>query len=125
MPAVTNFLVSSLPDYVKNNEDLLIASVGLPNDGTRRYIGIQTGVKKSANLNYLGFTGVFQDGELFRYDFVLLPEAQLRFRKRYNDYSHVAIRRHVWFDKTKQRIVKTYRRALNGSETTFIFKVEE
>ena len=71
------------------------------------------------------YTGVFQDGELFRYDFVLLPEAQLKFRKRYNDYSHVAIRRHVWFDKTKQRIVKTYRRTLNGSETTFIFKVEE
>ena len=60
--AVTNFLVSSLPDYVKNNEDLLIASLGLPNDGTRRYIGLQTGIKKSANLNYLGFTGVFQDG---------------------------------------------------------------
>ena len=60
--AVTNFLVSSLPDYVKNNEDLLIASFGLPNDGTRRFIGIQTGVKRSANLNYLGFTGVFQDG---------------------------------------------------------------
>ena len=71
------------------------------------------------------YTGVFQDGELFRYDFVLLPEAQLKFRKRYNDYSHVAIRRHVWFDKTRQRIVKTYRRTLNGSETTFIFKVEE
>jgi hypothetical protein len=60
--AVTNFLVSSLPDYVKNNEDLLIASFGLPNNGTRRYIGIQTGIKKSAYLNYLGFTGVFQDG---------------------------------------------------------------
>ena len=60
--AVTNFLVSSLPDYVKNNEDLLIASVGLPNNGTRRYIGIQTGIKKSAYLNYLDFTGVFQDG---------------------------------------------------------------
>ena len=60
--AVTNFLVSSLPDYVKNNEDLLIASFGLPNDGTRRYIGIQTGIKKSAYLNYLGFTGEFQDG---------------------------------------------------------------
>ena len=71
------------------------------------------------------YTGVFQDGELFRYDFVLLPEAQLKFGKRYNDYSHVAIRRHVWFDKTRQRIVKTYRRTLNGSETTFIFKVEE
>ena len=60
--AVTNFLVSSLPDYVKNNEDLLIASLGLPNDGTRRYIGLQTGIKKSAYLNYLGFTGKFQDG---------------------------------------------------------------
>ena len=60
--AVTNFLVSSLPDYVKNNEDLLIASLGLPNDGTRRYIGVQTGIKKSAYLNYLDFTGVFQDG---------------------------------------------------------------
>ena len=60
--AVTNFLVSSLPDYVKNNEDLLIASVGLPNNGTRRYIGLQTGIKKSAYLNYLGFTGKFQDG---------------------------------------------------------------
>ena len=60
--AVTNFLVSSLPDYVKNNEDLLIASFGLPNNGTRRFIGVQTGIKKSAYLNYLGFTGVFQNG---------------------------------------------------------------
>ena len=60
--AVTNFLVSSLPDYVKNNEDLLIASFGLPNDGTRRFIGVQTGIKRSAYLNYLGFSGVFQDG---------------------------------------------------------------
>ena len=60
--SVTNFLVSSLPDYVKNNEDLLIASFGLPNNGTRRFIGVQTGIKKSAFLNYLGFTGAFQDG---------------------------------------------------------------
>ena len=60
--AVTNFLVSSLPDYVKNNEDLLIASFGLPNDGTRRYIGIQTGIKKSAYLNYMALKAVFQDG---------------------------------------------------------------
>ena len=66
--AVTNFLVSSLPDYVKQNEDLLIASFGLPNDGTRRYIGIQTGIKKSAYLNYLGFTGVFQDGSSCGFD---------------------------------------------------------
>ncbi|MBR5901312.1 hypothetical protein IKZ40_03095 [bacterium] len=71
------------------------------------------------------YTGAFRDGELWRYDFVLLPDAQLRLRKDYNQYSYVALRRHVWFDKTKQRIVKTYRRALDGSETTFIFKVEE
>ena len=60
--AVTNFITTSLPDYVKANEEMLIASFGLPNDGTRRHIGIQTGIKKSAYLNYLGFTGVFQDG---------------------------------------------------------------
>ena len=60
--AVTNFLVSSLPDYVKQNEELLIASLGLSNNGTRRHIGLQTGVKKVAALNQLGFTGVFQDG---------------------------------------------------------------
>ncbi|MBR5623843.1 hypothetical protein IKW72_02390 [bacterium] len=71
------------------------------------------------------YTGAFRDGELWRYDFVLLPEAQLRLRKDYNQYSYVALRRHVWFDKTKQRIVKTYRRALDGSETTLMFKVEE
>ena len=60
--AVTNFLVSSLPDYVAVNNDLLIASFGLPNDGTRRYIGIQTGIKKSAYLNYLALDANFQDG---------------------------------------------------------------
>ena len=60
--SVTNFLVSSLPDYVKNNEDLLVASFGLPNDGTRRFIGVQTGIKKSAYLNYMALTPTFQDG---------------------------------------------------------------
>lgn len=60
--AVTNFLVTSLPDFVKNNEELLIASFGLPNTGTRRYIGIQTGVKRKATLNALSLTTVFQDG---------------------------------------------------------------
>ena len=60
--AVTNFLVSSLPDYVAVNNDLLVASFGLPNTGTRRYIGIQTGIKKSAYLNYMALDAVFQDG---------------------------------------------------------------
>ena len=62
MPSVTNFLVSSLPDYVKQDEELLIASFGLPNDGTRRFIGIQTGIKKSAYLNTMALAAVFQNG---------------------------------------------------------------
>ena len=60
--AVTNFLVSSLPAYVQTNRDLIIASFGLPNSGTRGRIGLQTGIKKDAYLNYLNLTAVFQDG---------------------------------------------------------------
>ena len=62
MPAVTNFLVSSLPDYVATNRDLIIKSFGLAGNGTRGRIGIQTGVKKVAALNYLALSAVFQDG---------------------------------------------------------------
>ena len=60
--AVTNFLVSTLPDYVQNNRDLIIKSFALANTGTRARIGIQTGIKKSAYLNYLDLTPSFQDG---------------------------------------------------------------
>ena len=60
--AVTNFLVSTLPDYVQNNRDLIIKSFALANTGTRARIGIQTGIKKSAYLNYLDLTPTFQDG---------------------------------------------------------------
>jgi len=62
MPAVTNFLVTSLPDFVATNRDLIVASFGLPNTGTRARIGLQTGIKKDAYLNYLALTPVFQDG---------------------------------------------------------------
>ena len=60
--AVTNFLVSSLPSYVQTNRDLIIASFGLPNSGTRGRIGLQTGIKKDAYLNYLGLEVSLQDG---------------------------------------------------------------
>ena len=60
--AVTNFLVTSLPDYVQTNRDILIKSFGLVGDGTRRYIGLQTGIKKDAYLNYLDLATVLQDG---------------------------------------------------------------
>ena len=60
--AVTNFLVTGLADYVATNRDLIIASFGLPNTGTRGRIGIQTGIKKDAYLNYLHLEAAFQDG---------------------------------------------------------------
>ena len=60
--AVTNFLVTSLPDYVQTNRDILIKSFGLVGEGARRYIGLQTGIKKDAYLNYLDLATVLQDG---------------------------------------------------------------
>jgi len=60
--AVTNFIVSSLPDYVQENRDQLIKSFALVGTATRQRIGLQTGIKKSAYINYLDLEGVFQDG---------------------------------------------------------------
>lgn len=60
--AVTNFLVTSLPDYVQTNRDILVKSFGLVGTGTRARIGLQTGIKKDAYLNYLDLTPTFQDG---------------------------------------------------------------
>lgn len=62
MPAVTNFLVSSLPNYVATNRDMIIKSFGLVGAGTRGRIGLQTGVKHTAALNYLDLAAEFQDG---------------------------------------------------------------
>lgn len=60
--AVTNFLVTSLPDYVQENRDLLIKNFALVGTATRTRIGLQTGIKKSAYINYLDITSVLQDG---------------------------------------------------------------
>lgn len=62
MPAVTNFNVSGLTAYVEENRDLIIGSFGLANRDTRSRISIQTGVKGSMRLHYLGITPVIQDG---------------------------------------------------------------
>ena len=62
MPTVTNFLVSSLPDYVQTNREILVKSFGLVGTATRARIGLQTGIKKDAYLNYLDLSAVFQDG---------------------------------------------------------------
>lgn len=58
-----NFIVTSLPDYVANNRDLLVKNFGLIGGGTRARIGIQTGVKKDAYLNYLELAPTLQDGQ--------------------------------------------------------------
>lgn len=60
--ASTNFVVSSLPDYVQTNRDLLLKNFGLVGNGTRSRISIQTGVKKDAYINLLELTPTFQDG---------------------------------------------------------------
>lgn len=60
--ATTNFIVSSLPDYVQTNRDLILKTFGLIGTGTRQRIGLQTGIKKSAYLNFLDIDPVLQDG---------------------------------------------------------------
>ena len=60
--AVTNFLVASLPAYVQENRDTLIKNFALVGTATRRRIGLQTGIKKSAYLNYLDLVPTLQDG---------------------------------------------------------------
>lgn len=60
--ATENFIVTSLPDYVQNNKELLVNKFGLLGNGTRQRISIQTGVKGKEALNYLDMTVVLQDG---------------------------------------------------------------
>ena len=47
------FNVSTLPAYVQDNKDLLLKNFALVGGGTRSRISIQTGVKHSANLNFI------------------------------------------------------------------------
>ena len=56
-----NFIVTSLPAYVENNRDVLLKNFGLVGTDTRRRIGLQTGIKKSAYLNYLEVSPTLQD----------------------------------------------------------------
>jgi len=57
-----NFVTTSLPDYVKQNNDLLLKNFALVG-GTRSRISIQTGIKESAYLNYMEVDPTFQDGK--------------------------------------------------------------
>lgn len=67
MPS-SNFVVTSLPDYVQENHDILIKNFGLIGGDTRKRISIQTGVKKDANINLLDLAPVLQDGAACSFD---------------------------------------------------------
>ena len=60
--ATENFIVTSLPEYVQNNREVLVNKFGLLGGGTRQRISIQTGVKGKAALNILDINPVLQDG---------------------------------------------------------------
>ena len=62
MPS-SNFVVSSLPDYVQTNKDLIIKNFALVGTASRQRFGLQTGIKTSAYLNYLELNPTLQDGK--------------------------------------------------------------
>lgn len=57
-----NFIVSDLAAYVQQNRDLILKNLGLIGEGTRRRMGIQTGIKSKAALNYFEIDPVLQSG---------------------------------------------------------------
>ena len=59
--ATNNFIVSALPDYVKENREVLIDQVAIMGPTINR-MAKQTGIKKSAYLNYLDVRPVLQPG---------------------------------------------------------------
>ena len=66
--SAAGFVVSSLPAYVENNRDILLKNFGLVGTATRRRIAIQTGIKKSAYLNYLDVAPTLQSGVACGYE---------------------------------------------------------
>ena len=73
--AVTNFLVTSLPAYVEQFRDTIIANFALPGRDTRSRIAFRNGVKKGAKLPFLNFGITLQDGS--NCGFNPLDEAEL------------------------------------------------
>jgi len=58
----TNYIVSSLPDYVKENVELISKQLAFGTPTVKR-VTPQTGVKLSAHLNFLGLNVPLQDGK--------------------------------------------------------------
>lgn len=58
-----NFIVTSLPNYVEENRDLLLKNFGLVGGSIRNRIGLQTGIKLKEKLNYMEISPTLQDGK--------------------------------------------------------------
>lgn len=82
-----NFIVTSLPAYVENNRDVILGNFALVGPGTRSRISIQTGVKKSAYLNYLNLTPVLQDGSACGFD----PQSSAELTQRTIDTAVISV----------------------------------
>ena len=54
------FEVNTLPAYVQENRDILIKDFALVGNGTRARVGVQTGIKQDAQINYLDIEAVLQ-----------------------------------------------------------------
>lgn len=61
--ASSNFIVTSLPEYVKTHEAQILKNFALVGTGTRKRIGLQTGIKTKEQLNYFEVVPEFQDGK--------------------------------------------------------------
>lgn len=85
--ATTNPIVTSLPAYVQQNRDLLIKNFGLVGGGTRARIGLQTGIKRKAALNYLEVDAKFQDGS----DCEFSPTSTATFTQREIEVATIAV----------------------------------
>ena len=59
---MANFVVSTLPAYVQENQDMLLKNFALVGGSTRQRISVQTGIKSSAHINFLEIAPTLQDG---------------------------------------------------------------
>lgn len=73
--AVTNFLVSTLPAYVEEFKDTIVANFALPGRDTRSRIAFRNGVKGAAKLPFLNFGITLQDASTCGFN--PLDEAEL------------------------------------------------
>lgn len=94
--ATNNFIVSSLPAYVKENQDVLIDQVAIMGPTINR-MAKQTGIKKSAYLNYLDVRPVLQPGAGCGFT----PQGEIELTDRELDVAVIKINMDVCPDKLR------------------------